>query len=352
MKVVLSSQAIRVSAQSVAGALAEFRDSGTPLAYIEVEHAEFGDLSKNLMQVARASSDLRRQVFALAENGFVAYAHNFGLTKFAHLSLIPRLWEPVRTGKYSYDPAGLVYSVEVTDGVPVEALLVVFSSMSMPFDKASLTRYFEHNFSSVKKHLPDGVAVLRIADLDGVVGGFYLPTVNYPNRSSDVDALIRKVASRLGVDFARVVVYGASKGGTAALYYGLRYGYRFVAVDPVVDDESYEDRYDDTHWTRGNVFLARKRDIFRDLAVSSGAVKYDCGGAVVTGRGSPLYRGVENLVNLHEENGGKLFFLVSKDPRITDHPHVSIRTLRTVTGLLNVAVQGIDFPHSRQEIFG
>ncbi|CED91550.1 XcbB/CpsF family capsular polysaccharide biosynthesis protein [Actinomyces succiniciruminis] len=351
---VLAKRAIRLCLDKDPGAALSVIDECGEVDFIEVEHGCYVSGSDNLMRVARTYGEIRPVVFALAEHGFFAYASDGRTTRFVHRRRIPSFWQPVRQGDMKVDESGLIYKLFLPEGVRIGSLVVVFSSMSNPFDKASLTRYFEPNFQSISKHLPDGVAVLRIADLDGVVGGFYLPTVNYPRRDWEVRALIDKVSAGLDLEPSRVVVYGASKGGTAALSQVLLGGFRGVVVDPILDDASYESRYNDTHWTRGGVFLNAK-DVYFDrlVANSSAGDRFDDARLVlVSGVGSPLFSLVEGMSERLDDVGRRHLFVVSVDERIVDHPHVSVRTLRTVTGLLNMQVEGISVCPGRREIFG
>lgn len=325
---------------------------------VEVDHgARFrragGD---NLLEVAHWEHELRPVVYRLAEAGFGAYWSDGSVTRFVRFTHVPEFWQPVQDGTYEVAPSGLIYNVqggETDDGGP-QALIVVFSSMGGPYNKASLTRYFEWNFKSLSKHVPDRVAVLRIADLDGVVGGFYLPTCNYPRRDDDVADLIRSVAGRLGVGDDAVVLYGASKGATGALSQALKTGFRAVVVDPIVDDRLYVERFDDTHWTEGGVFLQPKQDYFASAIRAGGtlAASPENGRiSLVSSTGSPWFESIETLAGQAVDAGRGIQFLVARDSRISDHPDVSPRTLRTVTGLLNMHVQGIEMPAGRAEIF-
>uniref|UniRef100_UPI00260C91C7 XcbB/CpsF family capsular polysaccharide biosynthesis protein n=1 Tax=Corynebacterium stationis TaxID=1705 RepID=UPI00260C91C7 len=262
----LNSETVRISLRAPGNHVSDLESIAySEINLVEFEHADYYKSEKNLLQLAHDFPELKPVVHFMNENGFYAYASDTHSTKFVRGSRIPTFWKPVVDGEYEVSDGGVIYKATVSEAVekgevPVTSMLVIFSSMSFPFNKASLMRYFEQNYSSVHKFVSDGTLVLRVADLDGVVGGFYLPSVNYPDRPSDVRDVIESVRKLFNIDRERVVLYGASKGGTAALHLNLRFGYPAVAVDPVVDDESYEERYDDTHWTTGSVFLQRKAD--------------------------------------------------------------------------------------------
>lgn len=310
--------------------------------YVEIFHGFYGVEDKNLMQLARVHRELRPLIFALAENGFVAYDGDARRTNFTRQKNVSVVWDKVISGRYTVDPSGLVYTLtEPRDNQTATCLITVFSSMSNPFDQVSLDRFFEQNFSSIPKHVPDSAAILRIADVGGVVGGFYLPTTYCPRSPHLVIDLVTAVSRQLGFSpREKCVLYGASKGATGALYCSLLSGIPVVAVDPVLDDSLYEERYRDTHWTKGGIFVQRKEELFRDAAEAL-KTREDCSAlrCLVTGNGSFLAESVKAFAELLPRDDTVL--LVSNDPRITDHPHVSIRTLKTVTGLINCLAVGI-----------
>lgn len=315
--------------------------------FIEVDHCDFSRTDANLIRIAHSRTEFRPLMEWLAVHGWLVYKSSSSASTLVRQSHIPRLWHRVRSGELSVSASGLIHRLE-SDGstephIPPSALVVIFSSMAAPYDAPGLSRHFYRNFSSALKHLPAGTAVLRIADLDGVVGGFYLPSTFDPQRSAKVRALIAETAQTLGIAEDRVILYGASKGGTAALYHGLTApaAWRSVAVDPVVDDRYYEETYGDSHWTSGSVFPSRKTDLFASAAAEARTYGSEPPRlAVVTSEGSPLFPSIDGLISSFDP--GALLYIRSEDPRITDHPDVSAQTLRTVTGILSVWVSGIE----------
>lgn len=306
--------------------------------YVEIEHGVYSDDASNLIQLSMKHRQLKEIVHSLAIHGFHAFAATGTMTKFVSQHEIGNLWHKVRAGEYTQSPDGVVHTLEYDRDHRVEALLVVFSSMADTYNKSSLMRFFEQNFKSVNKHVPERVAVLRIADIGGVVGGFYMSTTFDPEAGSKVQNLIASTMRKLDIAPERTVLYGASKGGTGALYHALRGKLHCVAVDPVVHDSYYESRYQDSHWTGGLLFPQSKQDAFTDLAAALTSEHRTI--AIVTSPGSPLWDSISDFSNKIPEE--KLRLIVSYDPKITDHPHVSQQTLKTVTGLINVGLAGLD----------
>lgn len=204
-----------------------------------------------------------------------------------------------------------------------------------------MNRYFEPNFKSVHKFVPDDTLVLRIADIGGVVGGFYLPTSFDPSAATKVSNLINSIIDRYGIERKRVVLYGASKGGTGSLYHAMMAGLSCVSVDPVVDDSFYEQTYNDSHWTAGRLFPHKKEDAFRELVSlyqERERASFESIGVVCSPR-SPLFKSVIGFTENIPEESARIF--VSDNPKIDSHPGVSRETLRTVTGLINCYLLGL-----------
>ncbi|KRV49269.1 hypothetical protein AQ490_03465 [Wenjunlia vitaminophila] len=78
----------------------------------------------------------------------------------------------------------------------------------------------------------DGIQcnVLRIRDyFDGAASYYVARNMDF-SVSESVEALIRSFMERLGVTRDQVTLAGSSKGGSAALYYGLKYDYKNIVM--------------------------------------------------------------------------------------------------------------------------
>lgn len=312
-------------------------------SFLEIEHRSVARGADNLIQIGMKSKAVRQLVEWLAVRGWFLYKSDGSVSSFVHHVQVPKLWHRITNGDYGVDKSGLIYTVNEDNVVDdPTSLVVVFSSMSLPHDGAGLSRYFEQNFSSINRHLGSGAVVLRIADLDGVVGGFYSPTSLVPDRIEMVQSLIRRIARERSIPSGRVVLYGGSKGGTGALLHGLfsSDGWKCIAVDPVVDDNYYESRYGDSHWTGGNIFVEPKLALFsRALESFNPLISNGARVCIVTSPSSPLYSDIQMLSE--KIPGDALLFANSRNSLIRDHPDVSAQTLRFVTGVMNVWSGGV-----------
>lgn len=297
---------------------------------------------RNLIQMAMSEPSLRQPVEILVENGWVLYKSGAEDSSFVHQSHIGRVWHRVKNGELTKHRTGLIYQLEnfETDR-PTFGLVVVFSSMADVPNESGLARYCYRNFSSLGKHVGPGIAVLRIADIDSAVGGFYLPTTWDPDRHIKVEALIEDIADELSVVDRRVVLYGPSKGGTGALFYSLFSQLRWacVAIDPVVDDHYYESRHNDLHWTAGNLFKYRKKELFLRLADAVEPGDNESRIAIISSPRSPLCGSIQNVVESIPRSN--VMFGLVDDDKIMGHADVSRRSVHITSSLINLFARDV-----------
>ncbi|WP_427130802.1 XcbB/CpsF family capsular polysaccharide biosynthesis protein [Pseudarthrobacter sp. S9] len=305
---------------------------------IRICHLESTGPDANILHLARKDKHARDVLVALAKLGFYAYTAKQGVTSFVFDGHISNLWHSIKNGSYSVDENGLVYSlarpkIEVSS----PKLLVIFSSIGPDITNPGLIRYFTQNYQSVQKFVPATTAILRIADIGGVQGGFYLNTSFRPNNADHIASLIAKICLEHGIEKTSVVLYGASKGATGALYHGLMGKYRTVAVDPILSDEYYETHFDDSHFTRGGIFPQSKQDVFAQLIdrylIEAEEFPESAHLSVITSSRSPQYEYVEKLLGDPLLHHVALFNTLN--PRIDDHPDVSPNSLDLAVTLMN-----------------
>ena len=293
------------------------------------------------LKAAYKNDHIRAIAIELAKAGFYVYRVADRVARFVREDRIPALWHRVLEGDYKSTDDGLIYSYEAPDmQAPARNLVVIFSSMSNEMYGNGLSRYFMQNYKSLRKFLPDDTAILRIADVGGLVGSFYLNTYHEPNNTRRIASLIESTRTSLSLDKGAVITYGASKGGTGALYHAYANGYNCVCVEPVVNDEYYETAYRDSHFTKGGIFNRSKENEFQDLLRDE---RFDSPQhvepthnsiVVVYSDQSPQAPYIEHLF---EKNPVQSLTLVNfRHPLISDHPDVSPRSLNLVSMYLNM----------------
>ncbi|WP_146068454.1 MULTISPECIES: XcbB/CpsF family capsular polysaccharide biosynthesis protein [unclassified Arthrobacter] len=311
-----------------------------PVRFIHVDHgADNIGVQTNLVKLARTSDEVRELIATLTNNGFYSYVSQANATRFVSEKSLDKLWLKLVSKEFVRHSNGVVYSfTPAARSDSARRLLVVFSSISGNINTPSLMRYFEQNYKSVQKFLPPDTAILRIADLGGVVGAFYMNTTHLPRNADNIQQVIQDVSREHGIAHDSVVLYGASKGGTGALFHAIKGHYRCVAVDPIVDDEHYIIRYNDAHFTGNNIFPEPKKDVFNRIMLEmsllpeppkSAPVRW----SVICSGNSPQYKYISRT--LIENANSRISFYDSRNPSIKDHPQVGQNTVNTATALMN-----------------
>ncbi|CAI3800230.1 XcbB/CpsF family capsular polysaccharide biosynthesis protein [Pseudarthrobacter sp. MM222] len=313
--------------------------------FVHVSLAENQAEDTNLIRLARKIPVAKSTLVGLTKHGFHSYLTKENATRLVKYDVVRDLWSKVKDGEYSITDDGVVYTyTPPASGVNPKRLFVVFSAIHEDMYTTSLMRHFMQNFPSVQKYLPSDTAVLRIADLGGVAGAFYLNTSYLQDNVSAIQRLLASVAKKHQIGHDSVVLYGVSKGGTGALYHAIKGGYRCVAVDPVVSDAYYEERHRDSHFTTGGIFPASKQQAFRELthAVVEGCTAIP--GAysrwsVICSDFSPQFVYISDI--LIGPLLDRISFFNSRNNQIKDHPDVGPRTVNTATMLMNMHLYGV-----------
>jgi len=103
-------------------------------------------------------------------------------------------------------------------------LIIVFSSFNNP----AAERQHSYNYMRTLENLD--CHKLFILDNYGPRGCYYLgPDMNFEVESSVV-SLVTYIMRKAGVSLDKVIAVGSSKGGTAALYFGVKYNWGYVVA--------------------------------------------------------------------------------------------------------------------------
>lgn len=100
-----------------------------------------------------------------------------------------------------------------------DKLLVIFSAMMPSYS-------YKYNYYSTLKDVE--AHQLYIKDDAGEYGNYYFGNNKNVNFETEVMSLIMNIIRKHNISFEKVTLIGSSKGGTAALYYGLKYGFQNV----------------------------------------------------------------------------------------------------------------------------
>ncbi|GAB3505032.1 XcbB/CpsF family capsular polysaccharide biosynthesis protein [Pseudoxanthomonas daejeonensis] len=306
--------------------------------FVHVRHP--GD--ENLIHQSRRDEGAGAALAHLSGHGFLVYkfaSEGGAVTSFVHAAIAPAFWAR-HTDFGLREHGGICYRLEMPAHGAARRLLVIFSSMSQVdqmYEAGFSARYFMRNLSQAPKYTPPDTAILRIADLGGVVGAFYTDTLAQPDNEARVSALIAKVMADLAVDPRYTVLYGTSKGASGALLHSLRTGLKAVCVEPILSDDYYVNRYRDSHFTRG-LFPRDKRELFAAhlSADGPGAER-----VVVYSSRSPQLPYIREIA-MDSPRGREMAFIDVQSPTIMDHPDVAPASLGLQVSLVNQMLCGVE----------
>lgn len=324
-------------ARSVDEILNEIREADSRPEFLDCHH-EKPESWTSLIHLAQGDASARELMVSIAELGYVVYRAPAIGSQFVHRSAVDKVWKSLQDGTYKRSASGIVYSLTPArhEGA-VSSLVVVFSSVAANRFTQLLDRHFYHSLPDLPRLVGGHTAVLRIADLDGVVGGYYLPTNSFPDGAQRVQALIDEVATSFGVDRARVVMFGASKGGTGALWHSITYGSHCVVVDPIITNNR-RSSVDEPYFVSTRIFLKTFDEEFASLL----SAKQEVDGkqrVVITSQGSAEYDDVIALARSHFGAGVRV--IESLDPHIRRHNQVARNSVALSLGLINLLAQGV-----------
>lgn len=101
----------------------------------------------------------------------------------------------------------------------IDRLFVVFSAMMPSYS-------YKYNYYNTLKDI--NAYQLYIKDDIGEYGNYYFGENKNSNYETEVVSLIQNIIRKYKINMNNVTLIGSSKGGTAALYFGLKYGYQNV----------------------------------------------------------------------------------------------------------------------------
>lgn len=136
----------------------------------------------------------------------------------------------------------------------IKHIVFFFCGMPGPDGLNSLNaeeRMFPHLFHNFTRSLTKDTLVVRIADVNGVRGGFYVNTNNYQSQEDDISEFIDFMMNKYQVNANNVVLHGTSKGATGALFYAAKHDLNCVVVDPVLDARDAIMNLHNNHFMRG-----------------------------------------------------------------------------------------------------
>jgi hypothetical protein len=283
----------------------------------------------NLYGLARQNTIVKNFVTTLANNGLYLTGSKGGVSTFHKFISASSFSKHVKRDGILHHKSILYTLEEPIYRSSKNRLIVVFSSAAgLTYNADIATRNFFVNFKSIQKYIPTNTYVLRIADIGGVVGSFYLNNNFNGEVENDTQSLISTIAEKLNIHHNDIVLFGPSKGGVGSLYHALLGGFKCVSVDPVVTGEYYFKNHDDKHFV-GGIFPMEREDSFLALLEKAKLTKNI---NIICSEQSPIYGEILQIF------GGYLssinIFNVMH-PKIRGHADLGVNAMNILTLLIN-----------------
>ena len=314
-------------------------DFELPTQTLYINRSTVGDIKErthNLIGFSRREKRVNELIVKLASKGFFLVSSSAGNSKFEKFTTAEAFKTNVHVENLEIYK-NLYYTLEkpLLNVVP-NRLVVIFSSVAdRAFNADISVRNFFTNFGTISKYIPQNSYVLRISDVGGIIGSFYMNT-NFSNSiEDDIQGLLKFILEENNIAKEDVVLYGGSKGGTSALYHGILGGYKCVSVDPIVSDEYHEMASGDSHFTKEyggyRIYPQTKQDKFTNLMKTT-VIPDNIN--IIYSEQSPIYGAINSVIQKNDLEK-KIKYLNVCHPKIKTHPDVAAKTINILMLLMN-----------------
>ena len=284
----------------------------------------------NFLIIAKNNNSQRLELVELTNDGFY-------LVRYTNNTSVFEKYNPKTFLKYMPEKAKTKYNLIYTlDEPSIKAdenyLLIIFSSFQinpyLPDDPYK--RYFLQDYEKASHYIPQNTYILRIADIGGVAGGFYLNTNFDSTMEDNMTKLIEYIRKKHQIKKHATLLLGYSKGATAAFFYGVKDRYRCICVDPILSDEYHAKTYNDSHFTQG-VFPVTKQEKFLHLLQKK---ELHSNIYIITSERSQQYSYITSTLK-HSKTKNRVNIINSLHTKIKEHIDVGPNTKHIVYMLLN-----------------
>ncbi|MCG7338501.1 XcbB/CpsF family capsular polysaccharide biosynthesis protein [Staphylococcus sp. ACRSN] len=283
--------------------------------------------SENYIQKARHSSAIYENYIEMLKQDYVLYFHEQTVSKFYKRQYVEELFQRKDLIRHN----DIFYTLDYPRDKKLNRfesvkLLVLFTCMpnAENYDSSLIPkRMFPKFFDGIERSLVKNVYTMRIMDLNASHGSHYINTINNMSYESDIVSAIRKVQNELNIPDNHTVLYGASKGGTGALYYSAKMNLKSLAVDPIISAEEYNLK--DEHFLKHIRKEDLTNEINHNLNINSTREKY-----IISSENVEFNYSKANAIS-----GENLQLINKKDEYITSHPEVSKNTVPEQLMILN-----------------
>ncbi|HIP26772.1 MAG TPA: hypothetical protein EYG80_03855 [Flavobacteriaceae bacterium] len=320
-------------------------DLKLPSKILYIDRSEVGlekERSHNLIGFAQREPYIKDLLSYLASSGFYLVASSNGISKFEKFINAESFKHNIKVKDLQiYKDIYYTLDEPLLD-FEKKRLIVLFSSVAdFAFNADIARRNFFVNFSTIRKYIPQNTYVLRIGDIGGVLGNFYMNTTYSNTIEENIQDLIKFILVSNNITKKNVVLYGASKGGTATLYHSILGGYKSIAVDPIVSDEYHEEHSFDSHFTQprelSKIYPQTKQEKFTFFIKNR---KIPDNITILYSQNSPIYEAINSIIKENDKEK-KINYLNVCHPQIKTHPDVAAKTINVLMLVMNNLFYGL-----------
>ena len=314
-------------------------DFKLPAQTLYIDRSKVGDLKErehNLIGFSRREKIVAELIVQLASEGFFLVSSSLGNSRFEKFTIAKKFQSNLKVENLQiYN--NLYYTLDK----PIfkftkNRLIVIFSSVAdLAFNADIAKRNFFVNFATIGKYIPQNTYILRIGDIGGIIGNFYMNTVFSNTIEDNIQGLLKFILESHNINIDDVVLYGGSKGGTGALYHGILGGYKSIAVDPIVSDEYHEQSSGDSHFTQQygeyKIYPQTKQEKFTNLMKMNRIFNNI---NIIYSQQSPVYGAINSVIRENDKEN-KINYLNVCHPQIKTHPDVAAKTINILMLVMN-----------------
>jgi len=315
-------------------------DFELPTQTLYIDRSKVGDIKErghNLIGFSRRELIIREFIVKLASNGFFLVSSLKGNSRFEKFIKAEDFKDNIKVKNLK-----IYNNIYYTIQEPIlkfskPRLVVIFSSVADRAFNADISiRNFFTNFETISKYIPQNSYILRIADIGGIIGNFYMNTTFSNSIENNIQELLKYILDIYYIDKDDVILYGGSKGGTASLYHSILGGYKAIAVDPIVSDKYHEKYSDDSHFTKRYgeyaIYPKSKKEKFINLIRNSKIEDNNI--YIIYSQQSPIYMDINNIIKKNDKEN-KINYLNVCHPQIKTHPDVASKTINILLSIMN-----------------
>lgn len=283
---------------------------------------------KNLLQLARIDSSVKKTYKNLLMNDYILYFHEGNISKFYKREHVAELFQRKDLNQHK----GVFYTLDKPVGRKLneqseKKLIVIFSCMppANVYDSSLMpNRMFPIFFKDIERNLVKNVYTMRVMDLNCSHGSHYVNTINYPTYEQEIQEAIINVKDELGIEKENIVLYGFSKGATGAIYHGSALDLKALAVDPILSIGGKLEQ-DDRRFLKGLRKESLVDDINNFLKESNNSKKF-----IICSEHVEMY--YEHSIRL---NQNKVKLVNVLDSHIKHHSDISRNTVPEQFAIIN-----------------